>query len=240
MSRMQFLGFACALSVGAFGGAFVAMRPTATALAQPIQDPGGVQVQMQDWLFVPSGGLRLVNERGQVLGVIGQEGGNARLTLLDSAGLPSIVLAAGVGGQATVATDAQGGLIDLRSRSGTQRGSLVVAGQSSRLVLNSAVNAGAEVGAGTESTLLLKDARNPKGVFAQSGPEGGQVLLAGPNKTLLELLATRQGGRAQLMDGKGEPTVLLSGEGRLGVLSGKQTVWQAPPAQPQSEAAPGR
>jgi hypothetical protein len=223
MSRSQFAAFLAVAFAGCFFGGLLARLGPESLQAQvvpsnPRQVPG---IRNEDVLFVPNGGLRIVDENNRLLGWLGEQGGGTSLVLMDSAGRPSVSVLAGPAGQAVLSGQ---GSASLRLSAGT--GNQVVAIESG--------GSGPSVHIGNLVTL------------AGTGDGGRIVVSDRQGRSLLRLESSAEGGRltGNRSDGKsafemaGGSLTLRSPDGRVGfqavagshvsVAKGDKTLFRAP------------
>ncbi len=229
MDLRQTLATSAILGGACFLGAFLGTHPTTIAHAQVRSTPQP-KVEYQDWLFVPRSGLRLIDEGGRTLGMIGGDATGTRLVLMDAEGAPSIVLAAGTGGQAGLIVSAGSSQLQIRDTAGGAT-ALGVTSQGAGLSVRNRSGSTAELMARAESSVTLGTPRTKTAFEARSSDEGGVLnLFSNSGKATIQLTPNKGTGLLQVNDADGAPSFLASGEGKVSLTKDKKVLWQAPAA----------
>lgn len=213
-----------ALAGGFLGGLASNAR---TIPAQAKQVP---QVRTENQIHVPNNGLRFVTETGRTVAVLGVERNNGVLALLDSNGVPSILLAAGPGGNVNIRSVAGGAILELASADG--RSQARMSAQSSESIIQT--NVGGSLltlrSRLAGSTLMLPGAQNSRGIELTTGNQGSMISVFGTaGRAALTARSGPTGGLLTLHDAQGDMAATVSGVGTFVSVSGGRTVWQAPP-----------
>ncbi len=230
MNRKQF--FLCFLGIGvsAFLGGFVAIgllgaRAATAQVPQPI---------VQNQQVVPNAGLRFIDEQGRVIAVIGKQGQNGVLTLMDSEGRPSVVIQADPGGRATLMATEGGGELRLNSQQGSgalllsstqrSRGLGIVGPNGSKLFDLQCAN--------RDSTMMMAEAGGKKGLDFRAGQMGGEFTWLNNIQTPVGALQSNEEGGFITLTAPKKPGALsaLSG-GKVTYRENGKIVWQFPPSE---------
>ncbi len=225
MKIWQFSALTAAAFAGCFGGAWLATRPM-TAHAQYRMNPQQ-QIQMQDILFVPSGGLRMVNENGRVLGMIGERNGSGFIVLNSPTG-PSVNLYGGAGGrleagvgQGAAVFKLENGNMGMEFTATNANVTAQIGNTGSPGVQMTANGNGGEVKVNGRSNVMA--AR----MIAQAA--GGRVEIANQRgQTLLELLADGNGGMVTATGATPGTAASVSGQGKFTLTKDGQVAWTVP------------
>lgn len=228
MKIWQFSVLTAAVFAGCFGGAWFATRPM-TANAQYRGNNQQQQIQLQDILFVPSGGLRLVNENGRVLGMIGERNGSGFLVLnsptgpsVNIYGGPNGRLEAGVG-QGAAVFKLENGNMGMEFTATNANVAAQIGNTGSPGVQMTANNNGGEIKVNGRSNVMA--AR----MIAQAS--GGRIEVANQRgQTLLEMLADGNGGTVTATGSTAGNSASVTGQGKFTVTKDGQVAWTAPGA----------
>jgi hypothetical protein len=227
MSRTQFAAFLAVSFVGCFLGGLVARLGPEDAHAQlaptnPRQIPG---IRNEDVLFVPNGGLRIVDYNNRVLGLLGEQGGGASLILMDSNGRPSVSILAGSGGQAVLSAQGPASL-KLSPAGGKQTATLEAAASGPSLLLGSLVSMGAS---GDGGKVHVNEPQGRPALRMEAATDGGRVV--GQNrggKTLYEIMGGSDGGQVTLRTSDGGAGFQAVAGSRISLTKGEKTLFKAP------------
>jgi len=229
MRRSQFLALCTVAFAGCFLGGFLAQIGPGRAYAQYTTFPPGVQtsanIRSDNTLFVPDGGLRLVNGQNRTLGVFTVQAGDAGLVLFDSRGRPSVTI---LGGQAgSVEINASMGP-SIRMSGATAKEGIVMTSNdtTSSLSLRDSVKIS---GANDGGRMSIGDPKGNQTVRVDSGPEGGRI--TGYDKahsTIFEILAKGDSGELSLFKKDSQAGFSAQGSGSAKIVHEKETLWKIP------------
>ncbi|MCW5937663.1 MAG: hypothetical protein KIT11_10205 [Fimbriimonadaceae bacterium] len=228
MGRSRHLAFLLVSFVGCVVGSGLAT----TILSRPAQAQsqvvGGQQVppniRNSDVLFIPNAGLRLVTEDNRTLGVIGQNQGNAVLTLLDSAGEPSVLLGAGLTGKLLFSGDGEGQLT-VRGPVQRQFVSIKAGANEASITLNPG---GTWTGGASGGSLSLRTASGQDTARLTSGSDGGTFELFGGKAPYVQVRADSKGGTLAVRGSDGQSAFTANGAGAASIRQGDKTLWKIP------------
>ncbi|MCH7945968.1 MAG: hypothetical protein IIC73_08165 [Armatimonadetes bacterium] len=215
---------ALALAGGFLGGLASGVR---TIPAEAKQIP---QIRSDNLILVPNNGLRFVTEEGRTIAVLGVQGNNGALALLDSNGMPSVMLAAGPGGTVNIRSVQGGGLLEITSADGRSKARM--SAQSAEAIIETNVQGSLLVlrSRAAGSKLMLPGARNARGIELATGTQGSSISIFGTTgRAALTAKTGPTGGLLTLHDAQGETSATVSGVGTFVSVKDGRTVWQAPP-----------
>lgn len=225
MSRVQFTLLCAVAFVGCFMGGFLGQSGPLGAFAQSVPQvvPGGqVQIRSENTLFVPDAGLRMVNAKNRVLGVISERDGNGGLVLFDAAGRPSVSVMAGPAGFVEI----NAGAPVLRVGGPTGQGVVITANEASAsLKLRNGVSL---VSADKGGQLSINSAKGAPALQLDSH-NGGTIVGQFEGKSVsFELKSDAEGGLLSLYKEGSEAGFQASGSGSAMVRRDKETLWKVP------------
>ena len=215
---------ALALAGGFLGGLASGVR---TVPAQAKQVP---QLRTENQILVPNNGLRFVTQDSKTIAVLGVQGNNGALALLDSNGVPSVMLAAGPGGTVNIRTVQGGGLLEIASADGRSKARM--SAQSAEAIIET--NVGGSLltlrSRAAGSKLMLPGARNARGIELATGTQGSSIGLFGTSgRAAMTVQSGPTGGLLSLHDAQGATSATVSGVGTFVSVKDGRPVWQAPP-----------
>ena len=226
MNGLQYAGLLAAVAGGCYFGSLAANRQPIEAAAQNRQNPPS-NVTNSDFLFVPNGGLRMVNESGQVVGMISSRAGATSLSLM-AGGRPSITLTAGTEARINLGVSANGSGLQVESRSGAMAQAVVsgnegflTAGRNSRSLI--------KITGSSRPSISIPNSAGKDVIRLESEAAGPQLLMSRNGGTpLINIRATNE-GRIEATTSTGDETLHLGP--KIGVVLGKdgKRIWQAPP-----------
>ncbi len=231
MRRGQFLTLCIVAFAGCFLGGFLAQAGPQKAWGQLREIPPGDYGQMNqnirnsNQLFVPSGGLRMVDERNRVIGMILNQPSGAGLVLLDGSGRPSVSLLAGGQGQIALNTNANAvirvsGPAGKDGFSATATDSSVVVKMLQGLELTAANDGG---------RIFVSNAKGGHGVRIDTTADGGRVTGFDKDQRAIADLSPKGGTAILNLFGKeAKPGFSASGDGSAAVTKGEETLWKVP------------
>ena len=231
MRRNQFLSFCAIGFVGCFLGGFVAQAGPRPVLAQyqtfPNNQPvnGQVQIRSENTLFVPEGGLRMVNQQNRTLGVILDLGGNGGIVLFNNQGRPSVTLSAG--GAGTIEANAQSGpILRVTNPAGTEGVSL--SGADGAVGLK--VGQGVTVTSGKDGgRIVVNNSKGKASLQMENSASGGHFTGTDhAGSSMFELRAVADSGQLRLFKKDSEPGFEASGTGTATIKQAKEVLWKIP------------
>jgi hypothetical protein len=227
MNRFQFAAFLLVAFLGCFLGGLVARMGPSEAHAQvaptnPRQIPG---IRNEDVLFVPNGGLRIVDYSNRLLGMLGEQGGGTFLTLMDSSGRPSVSILAGPGGQAVISCQSSASL-KVMAGTGAQTATLEASSAGPSLQLGNLVTL---TGTTDGGRVTVNDRQGQAALRLDSTSEGGRLVgQARGGKTLFEMMGGADGGRLTLRSSDGQAGFQAVAGAQILLSKGDKTLFRAP------------
>ena len=216
---------ALALAGGFLGGLASGVR---TIPAEAKQVP---QIRRENQIFVPNNGLRFITEDNRTVAILGVQGNNGALALLDSDGVPSVMLAAGTGGTVNIRSVQGGSLLELASADGRSKARM--SAQSAEAIIETNVQGSLLVlrSRAAGSRLMLPGGQNSRGIELATGAQGASISLFGSSgRAALTAQSIASGGLLSLHDARGETSATVSGVGTFVSVKDGRPVWQAPPS----------
>lgn len=219
MTKLQIASLCAAAFGGCFLGSYLAQRPALVAQAQQ-------RVQVNDYLTVGNGGLRLVTPNGTLVGLFSVTGDGLSFQMMNSGGRPSVSLVAGTTGSVAIGSDKNGSGMVVQGPDGQQL-EAVIRGSEPSFVLGTSGRMSGLKGGPDPSFKLFGRATSP--IFeAKSLPDGGQVsLFSRAGKKLFDLNTNLDTAKATF-DGPEGVQAEVNGKGQMTVRKAGQTIWAEP------------
>lgn len=222
MTKLQTVSLCVAAFGGCFLGSYFAQRPALVAQAQQ-------RVQVNDYLTVGNGGLRLVTPNGTLVGLFSVTGDGLSLQMMNSGGRPSVTLVAGTTGTVAIGSDKNGTGVVVQGQDGQQI-ETVIRGSEPSIVLGTSGRMSGLKGGPDPSFKLYGRATSP--IFeAKSLTDGGQIsMFSRTGKKLFDLNTNLDSAKASFEGPEGMLAEIL-GKGQFSVKKAGQTTWSAPKIQ---------
>lgn len=231
MRRYQFFVFCGVAFVGCFLGGFVGQVGPAAARAQlqTIPNQGGGQVspniRNDTYLFIPEGGLRLVNGQNRTLGVITDTGGNGGLVLFNAGGRPSVSIMSGGSGQVII--DANNGPV-MRFTDATAKENVLINANQGKPVIKLRDNL-VLTSEGDGGRIVLSDVKGNNGLRLDTTSDGGRLTLYDKSHATVGLLIAKPTeGWFGLFDKTAQTGFEASGSGTATISHDKEVLWKIP------------
>jgi hypothetical protein len=185
----------------------------------------GAIIRSDNTLFVPDGGLRLVNGQNRTLGVFTVQAGNAGLALFDSRGRPSVMIMSGQAGSINI-NASDGPTIRMSGQSGRDGVVMSTNDTVSSIKLREAVTL---TSANDGGRLTVADTKGSPTVRIVSSAEGGRI--TGYDKghsTIFEILTKGDSGELSLYKKDSQAGFTAQGSGSAKIVHDKETLWKIP------------
>lgn len=188
-------------------------------------NPGQVNIRSENTLFVPEGGLKIVNARNRVLGMFAESQGNGSLILNNSEGQPAVFIAASSQGIVIVGGTNAPSLTILGPK-GTEGVNIAATEREASVVLRGGTKFSSSDSGGR---VTLFDPGKVAGIDLAAERSGGRLTLSDSSKKkLFELKCVEGAGSLALFNEEGETGFKAIGSGSAEIQKDKETLWKVP------------